>query len=145
MSALPSLLRRFVPGMAALALAGCATVGPDYAAPELPAGLSAADETTFEATDELAVTSQPLPTNWWKLYEDARLDALVEEALAANTDLRVAAANLERARAFVREVGAQAGLQTALDGSTNYAKSPTLGAGATQPARTHFAGGIGIS
>src|SRR3546814_3316218 len=46
------------------------------------------------------------PPRWWRLYDDPRLDALVERALAANTDLRVAAANLERARAITREVRA---------------------------------------
>src|SRR6202043_1452048 len=40
----------------------------------------------------------PPPANWWRLYEDPVLDTLVQQALAANTDLRVAAANLEAAR-----------------------------------------------
>jgi len=39
--------------------------------------------------------------DWWKLYDDPRLDALIAQALAANTDLRAAAANLgEEPRAF---------------------------------------------
>jgi GNAT superfamily N-acetyltransferase len=40
---------------------------------------------------------EPVPDDWWHLYDDERLDALVHQALAANTDLRVAAANLEKA------------------------------------------------
>lgn len=42
---------------------------------------------------------------WWGLFEDPQLDALIGRALAANTDLRVAFANLETARAAARESG----------------------------------------
>ena len=44
------------------------------------------------------VVSAPVPSDWWKLYKDPRLDELVRQAMASNTDLRVAAANLQRAR-----------------------------------------------
>jgi len=64
-----------------------------------------------------------LPSAWWRLYEDPTLDTLVMRALAANVDLRTAAANLERSRAVLQEV----------TGSTR----PTVGADAsvthTQP------------
>jgi outer membrane protein TolC len=33
---------------------------------------------------------------WWRLYRDPLLDRLVTQALAHNTDLRQAVANLER-------------------------------------------------
>jgi NodT family efflux transporter outer membrane factor (OMF) lipoprotein len=46
--------------------------------------------------------SEPAST-WWQLFDDPALDAIVKEALAANTDLRVAAANLARAEAVLRE------------------------------------------
>lgn len=38
---------------------------------------------------------------WWKLYNDATLDDLVDRSLSANTDMRVALANLERAAASI--------------------------------------------
>lgn len=38
---------------------------------------------------------------WWKLYGDSKLDALVEEALAHNHDIALAAARIEEARANV--------------------------------------------
>lgn len=44
-----------------------------------------------------------LPENWWHLYDRAILNELVEKALSANTDLRVASANLARARAILDE------------------------------------------
>jgi NodT family efflux transporter outer membrane factor (OMF) lipoprotein len=41
--------------------------------------------------------------DWWTLYRDPTLDQLVNQALAANTDLRIAAANLARAKAVLGE------------------------------------------
>lgn len=43
------------------------------------------------------------PPHWWRLYRDPRLDAYVEEALAAYIDLRAADANLRHATAIVRD------------------------------------------
>ncbi len=77
-------------GAAALALSGCA-VGPAYVSPT-PA---APGQTPFlEAGKSPAFTGEQPAGHWWSLFGDPTLDALVEEALAANTDLRVAAANL---------------------------------------------------
>src|SRR5262249_11554991 len=52
------------------------------------------------------VTELPLPDHWWRLYDDSRLDGYIRQALGANTDLRAAAANLERANAAIREAQA---------------------------------------
>ncbi len=41
----------------------------------------------------------PLAGDWWKAYRDPILDALIEEALAHNTDIRLAAARIDAARA----------------------------------------------
>jgi NodT family efflux transporter outer membrane factor (OMF) lipoprotein len=79
----------------AVALAACA-VGPDYKPPTPPAHATAPLVTPSSA---VATPDQP-PDTWWKLYEDARLDALVQEAFAANDDLKIAEANLAGARAI---------------------------------------------
>lgn len=42
---------------------------------------------------------------WWQTFGDARLDALIEDALATNNDLRIAALRLERARLRSQLVG----------------------------------------
>lgn len=39
---------------------------------------------------------------WWKIFADEKLNALEEEVLAANQDLKAAAARVEQARAVVR-------------------------------------------
>lgn len=85
-----------------LALAACA-VGPDY---QRPAALPPEQARLTEALENGAVTPSPLPEQWWHLFKDAELDRLVTQALAKNTDLRAAAANLQRARAMLSEAGA---------------------------------------
>jgi len=85
-----------------LALGACA-VGPDY---QRPAALPAEQVRLAEALENGAVTPSPLPDQWWHLFNDAELDRLVAQALAKNTDLRAAAANLQRARAMLSEAGA---------------------------------------
>jgi len=80
-------------------LAGCTTVGPDYERPEvaLPAIYPGA-----EAQD-----AAPRPAaEWWRSFDDARLDELVAAARAANSDLRLAAARVQEAEGLAREAGA---------------------------------------
>jgi multidrug efflux system outer membrane protein len=70
-------------------LAGCMTVGPDYRKPEVQVPAAWPGQST----------DAPIAVRWWSLYSDPHLDLLVEEALAHNTDLRVAAARVDEARA----------------------------------------------
>jgi NodT family efflux transporter outer membrane factor (OMF) lipoprotein len=81
-------------------LAGCA-MGPDYQRPETAPPAAGAFQTAAPGIS----TAEP-GDRWWRLYEDPALDALIERALAANTDLRVARANLLRAQAVVSEARA---------------------------------------
>ena len=77
-----------------LLLAGCA-VGPDYHRPSAdipPAWQPAAP------WQEAVPGDTALKGNWWELFEDPALNPLVEQALAGNQNLRVAAARLEQAR-----------------------------------------------
>ncbi|MGX9382115.1 efflux transporter outer membrane subunit [Pseudomonas sp. JQ36] len=89
-------------------LSACQMVGPDY---QLPAD-AAMQRKDFQgelAVEGKPVVSAPVPADWWRLYKDPRLDQLVQQAMASNTDLRVAAANLQRARAQVDEAEAAGG------------------------------------
>ena len=92
------MMRLIGPSVAALALAGC-MVGPDYRAP----APQASSQAPFVSSASPAFTQDQPPGRWWSLFADPTLDRLVEQALVANTDLRVAAANLRRARAVLRE------------------------------------------
>jgi NodT family efflux transporter outer membrane factor (OMF) lipoprotein len=80
----------------ALALAGC-VVGPRYTPPTPPAGASA----PLVSVDPAAETRAEAPDAWWRLYEDRQFDGYVRQAFLANTDLRVAEANLAAARALL--------------------------------------------
>jgi len=90
--------RIFSASVAALLLSGC-MVGPNHVspAPKAPA------QTPFVGAQMAAFVPAEPPAQWWKLFNAPVLDRLVDEALAANTDLRVAAANLRAARAALRE------------------------------------------
>lgn len=92
--------RLILPIGAALALSGC-VVGPNYKRPSTPE--AAVGALTEAARAQSAANSATLPDHWWQLYRDPVLDRLVTDALAHNTDIREAAANLLRARAVLSE------------------------------------------
>jgi NodT family efflux transporter outer membrane factor (OMF) lipoprotein len=96
------MIRKLLAAAGALALAACTTVGPDF---ESPAPAAPAQD-RFVGAASPAFTGNEPPGRWWSLFGNAELDRLVEEALRANTDLRIAAANLARARAALRETRA---------------------------------------
>jgi NodT family efflux transporter outer membrane factor (OMF) lipoprotein len=85
-------------------VSACTTVGPDYHVPESAVAKRSAASAPFMGAAEQPFKAEPLPAEWWRLYHDATLDALIAKAFAANADLRVAAANLERAHAVLEEV-----------------------------------------
>lgn len=85
-------------------LFGCATVGPDYRVPESAVVRSPAISGPLQGSNDPAISQAPLPDNWWRLYDDPKLNELVQDALRSNTDLRIAAANLRRALANYQEV-----------------------------------------
>lgn len=83
--------------------ASCSTVGPDYHTPEQAAINRSAAAEPFSSANEAPFSPAALPPQWWRLYHDATLDALIDKAFTANTDLRVASANLARAHAVLDE------------------------------------------
>ena len=99
---------------ASLALAGCASMAPTY---ERPAAPVAQQWPVPQATAEQAKAAD---IGWREFFTDPKLQALIEQALAHNRDLRVAVLNVERAQA-------QYGVQRA-------DRLPTVAAGAGQTA-----------
>lgn len=83
--------------LASIMLAGCAA-GPNYTTPTTPTAAVG----PFVSTAPSTVASEP-EAAWWRIYDDPVLDGLVAQALAANTDLRAASANLKAAEAVVKE------------------------------------------
>ena len=88
----------------AAAVAACTTVGPDYHVPKNAVVKRDAANAPFMGAAEKSFKSEPLPADWWHLYQDPVLDKLIAKAFSANADLRVAAANLQRTHAVLEEV-----------------------------------------
>ena len=122
------MIRTLLATASLLVLAACTTVGPDYQSPAPAAPAQA----PFASATSPAFTGDEPPGRWWSLFRDPVLDGLIEQALAANTDLRVASANLAQARAVLREVRAGRLPSTNLSGGASYGDQPgSDGAGTT--------------
>lgn len=81
--------------------AGC-TVGPDYTPPE-----PRADMDQWQQPPEYGlVVSQADISEWWQVFEDPRLNELVNRGLSGNLDLDIA-------RSRIREARAARGIETA--------------------------------
>lgn len=111
--------RALLSSLSALTLAACAA-GPNYVAP-IPAPKATA---SFVGAGQPGIAATPADDHWWRLYDDAVLDGLVADALKANTDIRVAVARLDAARASLRGVRNDRLPQTTIGANTNYARLP---------------------
>jgi NodT family efflux transporter outer membrane factor (OMF) lipoprotein len=114
-------MRTLLAAASALALAACAT-GPDYRQPATPVAAAG----PFSSTQPGTTTTSPADETWWRLYRDPVLDGLVADALAANTDLRVAVARLSRARAALREVRNDRVPQVGVGASASYGQASAI-------------------
>lgn len=80
----------------ALVALGCA-VGPDYKRPEVRTDAS------FQNAGADGFAQNDTVSTWWTIFNDPQLTRLVQDAVAANHDLRVAQANVRQARALLLE------------------------------------------
>lgn len=113
------MIRTFLPLLlGATALTACAA-GPDFKAPVTPTTAGGA----FIGATSPAVSQTAADDHWWQLYNDPLLDSLVQDALKANTDIRVAIANVERARAQLRGARSDKLPSTTLSGQPTYGRS----------------------
>lgn len=127
--------RPLLAAAAALALGGtgCA-VGPDYQRPA-----SALDPAFIAAGSGAAAAqaAEPDIATFWRGFGDPVLTALVERALAANGDVRVAQARLQEARAALGEADAAARPEAGVDaGVTRSIRPITQQPGASRSERT---------
>lgn len=93
----PQLL---TPSLLLLALLSACSTAPEPKRPDTALTPDFVNKTEEAAAGEPAA-------QFWRGFQDAQLDALIAKALAANTDLRIAAANLQEARALGRFADAQ--------------------------------------
>jgi multidrug efflux system outer membrane protein len=87
------VVRRAAAGLLLFALGGCA-VGPDYKEPEI------AVEGTFLGTPQNGFGAGSTVALWWRGFRDPDLDELIDRAIRASFDVRVAAARVRQARAL---------------------------------------------
>lgn len=127
--------------LAVAMLGACAPlgpVGPDYKAPavSVPAVWSVA----------LPDNAQPAPdagagvVRWWRQFDDAQLDALIDEALTGSLDLRLATARLRQARASRAQ--AVGGLFPTVSASTGVSRSGSSDLISPLPASTIYDAGF---
>lgn len=86
---------RWIPLVAAMALAGCMNLAPDYVRPEAPVAQVWPEGEAYASTELRRGALAP----WTDIVKDDRLRRVIELGLANNRDLRVAALNVEKARA----------------------------------------------
>jgi outer membrane protein, multidrug efflux system len=89
-------------GLVTMSLAGCQVLGPFYSRPE---PVVPAEYTTGQA-GQLTQEQQLALQQWWTLFNDSKLNQLVDTALTKNNNLQSAVARIEEADAFARESGA---------------------------------------
>lgn len=148
---------RCAPLLAAALLAACgsAPVGPNYQLPPEAVASQPGAARPFAGVhtgEDGAATptfsSEPLPSHWWRLYQDERLDQLVERALEHNTDLRIAAANLERVQAIEDEVAGGKRPSVAVSGGPSFGHASglsTLRKDYVPPNTFHYSAGVSLS
>lgn len=98
------VIRSLALGVAAALLAACA-VGPDYVRPSVATAERFVRDEPAAAQDGAAAAPAPTPeaeAEFWRSFGDPLLTRLVEDALAANHDLRIALARYDRANALLR-------------------------------------------
>ena len=106
-----------------LALAAC-TLGPDYVRPaaEAPAGYKEAEGW------KPAQPKDQLPKGeWWRVFDDARLDSLEAQVEVSNQTVRNFAARVEQARALTAQ--ARSAFFPTVNGSVSATRASTSGGG----------------
>lgn len=104
-----SVLRRLLAISTAVWAVGC-TLGPDFVRPDAPNTQTYLPETKTNfiaggipgGEAQRIVQDLDIPGQWWEVFQSRQLNGLIEAALRANPDIRVAAASLKVARENVR-------------------------------------------
>jgi multidrug efflux system outer membrane protein len=85
---------RIVSGLVAAVLLGGCALGPNYTRPDVAGPKTFRGQTTAEAESLADVP-------WWDVFQDPILKYLIQEALRANYDVKIAAARVQEARGLL--------------------------------------------
>lgn len=134
----------------AAALSACASMAPQYERPAAPVGQdwpegpAAAAAAAAPGADGAATASADMP--WRDFIADDRLERLVDIALEQNRDLRIAALDIERARALYQIEGAARFPAIDATGSGTHQRMPADLSMTGQSATTHtYGASVGIA
>lgn len=127
----------FLTAAASSALLAACAVGPKAPVADLPV----AGTGGFVGSASPTVSTAAARDDWWRLYEDPTLDALIQQAFAENNQLEAAFANLRAVRASLSEarVGrfptttTSGGVTRSQGSSASLAAQPGIPAGTTIP------------
>lgn len=86
----------------ALTLVACAPVGPAYQPPQPPL-----PQQWENGSQQLRHAEASALRQWWQLFDDGQLDALINQAMEANTNVAMALSRIREARAQSRIAGAE--------------------------------------
>lgn len=140
-----SNIRRLAVSAAALALLPACAAGPAYERPRMAADPPA----TYKALDgwKLAAPGDLLDRgDWWTLFGDAQLDALIARVYVSNQTIAAAEAGYRQARALVREQRASLFPTIDLSGSaTRSGGSGSTGSTSSGGSGQRYQAGIGAS
>jgi NodT family efflux transporter outer membrane factor (OMF) lipoprotein len=93
----PGIGRLSLVALATMLFVSACAVGPDHVRPTLPT-----PERFVQATAEASAATPAADAEFWRGFGDPLLTRLVDEALLANHDLRIALARYDRANALLR-------------------------------------------
>jgi len=97
----PTMYRSILTAALAAALAGC-SLAPTYERPDAPVSATFPTGPAYETPGQPAAGAAAADIGWRDFFADPLLQRLISMALEANRDLRVAALNVEEARAQYR-------------------------------------------
>lgn len=133
----------------AMLLGGCANLAPDYQQPVAPVAATwtqTVDGKNLVAPQGSAATASADNIGWREFFIDDRLREVIAQALVNNRDLRVAALNIEKARAQYRITDAARYPALSATGSGTASRTPgtvsTSGASATT---RQYSASLGVS
>ncbi len=114
------MMKKLLLTSAVLVVSGCA-VGPDYTA----SSISFVDG--WFSSKSGAVSTAPINTRWWQIFQDPLLEDYISQAAAHNKDIKIALANTRAARAakrvdggaFLPELGGDAGARRSKSSSAS--------------------------
>lgn len=129
---------------AALLLAGCTSMAPDYQQPAMPTPAAWPSDAPYDASKSPGIA--PTDMAWQQFIVDENLRKMVELALEHNRDLRVAALNIDRARAQYQIQRADSFPSLGINAAGNNQRLPAdLAPGGETAISRQYSAGVGMS